>query len=248
MSSSVAVFLAYMISGLPEPLPAEEQEVPATLPVEPTTTAQEAAAPQASQPSPDPFQQLVAEVEKFYSDKQDFSAVFEQTMIRSHLPDRPLQKRGKLYFKKPGMMRWDYLEPEKIYYVSDGKVLWNYVPESKLAYKMKVEDSELSYALKFLWGEVRLSEEFIVSDGAKEGEARVIVVKPRTSEQEFKELRLLVAVDQPVITGTIIIDPAGNESRVRFVKSSFQELPVEGFSFKPPADAQIEDLSNQQGN
>jgi len=191
---------------------------------------------------------LVAEVEKFYADKQDFSARFEQTLVRTHLPDRPVKKKGKLYFKKPGMMRWDYSQPEQVHYVTDGKVLWNYIPESKLAYKMEVRDWELFYALKFLYGEGALRKDFDVSHGGIEDGKRVIVVKPKTSEQNFRELRLLVAPDSPTISGTVLVDPAGNKSTITFVAVSYLSLPEEGFKFTPPEDIQVEDLSSPPPN
>ena len=193
----------------------------------------------------DDFAQLVGEVEVFYAKKADFSAKFTQTVTRAHLPDRPIQKAGTVYFKKPGKMRWDYSEPDKVYYVSDGEHLWNYIPESKLVYKMKVGDSDLFYALRFLYGEGSLSKDFAVSDGGKEGDLRVIVVKPRESAHNFQQLRLFVALDEAGvrIMETELTDPADNVSRLKFEKTSYQDLPDKGFVFEPPADVQIEDLS-----
>jgi len=189
---------------------------------------------------------LVRAVEGHYAKSTDFSASFEQTVTRSHLPDRPVKKTGNVYFKKPGMMRWDYQKPDRVFYVSDGKILWNYIPESKLAYKLKVEDSDLFYALKFLFGEGSLERDFELSSGGKEGDKRIIVVKPRLSEQNFQELKLFVAPDKPEILETEILDPAGNKSRLVFLKVSDQSLPEKGFKFTPPGDVQIEDLSAPQ--
>ncbi len=195
---------------------------------------------------PTPLDALVAAVEKFYAEQANFSATFTQSVTRQHLPDRPVKKSGRVYFKKPGMMRWDYEQPDKVYYVSDGKVLWNYVPESKLAYRLKVEDSELFYALRFLWGEGSLAKDFDLADGGKEGERRIIVVKPRTAEHNFQQLKLVVAADGPRIEETELTDPAGNVSRLIFEKVSFQDLPDKGFLFTPPADVQIEDLAAEK--
>lgn len=189
---------------------------------------------------------LVRAVESHYATQKDFSASFEQTVIRSHLPDRPVKKSGNVYFKKPGMMRWDYRKPDRVFYVSDGIVLWNYIPESKLAYKLKVQDSDLFYALKFLFGEGSLERDYDLSDGGREDTKRIIVVKPKLSEQNFQQLRLFVAPDSPKILETEIVDPAGNTSRLVFLKVSDQSLPDKGFTFTPPDDVQIEDLSVPQ--
>lgn len=193
----------------------------------------------------DGFDQLVKDVETFYAQQQDFSARFTQTVTRAHLPDRPITKTGTVYFKKPGKMRWDYVQPDKVYYVSDGTHLWNYIPESKLVYKMKVGDSELFYALRFLYGEGSLSKDFALSDGGKEGDLRIILLKPRESEHNFQELKLFVVIDEQGsrIAQTELLDPADNVSRLVFEKTSYQALPDKGFVFEAPADVQIEDLS-----
>ena len=189
------------------------------------------------------FDKLVDSVETFYREKQDFSALFEQTVTRAHLPDRPVVKKGKVYFKKPGMMRWDYEEPEKVFYVSDGEHLFNYIPESKLVYKLEVKDSELFYALRFLYGEGSLRDEFDLAAGKADGDLRVIIVKPKSSQHNFQELKLLVAAEEPRIAGTEILDPAGNVSRLTFLKTSYDPLPDNGFKFKVPPGVQVEDLS-----
>jgi outer membrane lipoprotein carrier protein len=190
-----------------------------------------------------PLDKLVADVEAYYAATVDFSATFEQSVTRQHLPDRPLKKTGRVYFKKPGKMRWDYEEPDKVYYISDGTTLWNYVPESKLAYRLKVKDSELFYALKFLWGEGNLARDFNISSGGTERDLRILVIKPKSTEHNFKQLRFFVAKDAPAILETEITDPAGNVSRLVFKQVSAQELPDKGFTFEPPADVQVEDLS-----
>ncbi len=187
--------------------------------------------------------EVVAAVEKYYAAQENFSATFDQEVARQHLPDRPIKKSGRVYFKKPGKMRWDYEEPDKVYYISNGKVLWNYVPESKLAYRLDVKDSELFYALKFLWGEGSLARDFDVSDGGKEGARQILVIKPKSAEHNFQQLRFFVAAKGANIEETELTDPAGNVSRLIFKEVSHKELPEKGFQFEPPADVQVEDLS-----
>ena len=189
------------------------------------------------------FDKLVDSVEAFYRDNQNFSALFEQTVTRAHLPDRPVVKKGKVYFKKPGMMRWDYEEPDKVFYVSDGEHLFNYIPESKLVYKLEVKDSEMFYALRFLYGEGSLRDEFDLTAGKPEGELRVIIVKPKSSQHNFQQLKLLVHAQESNIAGTEILDPAGNISRITFLKTSYEEHPEKGIKLTPPPGVQVEDLS-----
>ncbi len=182
---------------------------------------------------------LVKKVEKYYAEVSDFSARFRQKLQRIHLPHRPLEKTGKVYFKRPGKMRWDYEKPEKIHYVSDGSFLWNYIPESQLVYRLPVADSELFYALQFLWGQGRLDQEFVPSQGKKEGEYQTLILAPRGGHQHFQELRLLVDPDSGRIHATIMVDPAGNISRLDFLRVSYKTLPDGGFEFTPPSGVEI---------
>ncbi len=193
----------------------------------------------------DEFDVLVTKVNQFYKDRSDFSARFTQKVVRAHLPNRPVKKEGKVFFQKPGRMRWDYTKPDAVYYISDGSILWNYVPEAKIAYKMNVKDSDLFFALRFLYGEGDLAKDFLLEDGGSQGPNRVIVLKPRDGQQNFKELKLIVAPADGQITETVLTDPAGNVSHISFLKVSFKPLPLKGFSFQPPDDVQVEDLTQK---
>lgn len=187
--------------------------------------------------------ELAAGIQAFYKEKQDFAAEFTQEIERPNLPGRPLKKRGRVFFKKGGLMRWDYVEPDKVYYISDGEVLWNYIPESALVYKLLVKDSELFYALRFLYGEGDLAEDFHVSVGTQAGGLAMLVLKPRSGEQTFKEVHLLVDPETFEVKETAVIDPADNESRIRFTKLSYAPLNKKDFHFSPPKGVRVEDLS-----
>ena len=58
----------------------------------------------------------------------DFSADFfqESTLKALDITDTA---SGKVWFKHPGMMRWEYKTPENYAIISDGKNLWIYRPE-----------------------------------------------------------------------------------------------------------------------
>jgi outer membrane lipoprotein carrier protein len=187
--------------------------------------------------------ETAAGIQAFYGSRSDFAAEFSQEVARPHLPDRPLKKRGRLFFKKPGLMRWDYLEPDNVFYISDGKILWNYIPESALAYKLVVEDSELFFALRFLYGEGDLAKDFNLSQGEQEQGLDKLILKPKAGEQNFKEVQLLFDPVTFEIKQTIVIDPADNKSRVVFEKVSYGNIDPAGFNFTPPKGVRVEDLS-----
>jgi outer membrane lipoprotein carrier protein len=65
---------------------------------------------------------------------------------------------GKVYFSRPGRMRWDYEAPEAKLFVSDGKTLWFYVPADRTATREPVKRSEdWRTPLALLTGKANLS-------------------------------------------------------------------------------------------
>jgi len=185
---------------------------------------------------------VVEGVQARYAKVTDFKARFTQVVTRKHLP-RPRVNKGKVFFKRPGMMRWDYTSPEKVYYISDGEVLWSYQPEDKLAYKMRVKESELYQALKFLFGQGELRKDFNVSLGEQREGKIQLVLHPKVAQSNYKKIHLFVDQKTFDIKTTELVDPLDNVSRVTFDKVTYEELNPKAFSFKPPAGVRVEDLA-----
>ena len=61
-------------------------------------------------------------IQKFYAEAQDLTAQFEQVYTYT-VYGRKQKSNGVVYFKKPGMMRWDYRRPTPKVFVADGKRL-----------------------------------------------------------------------------------------------------------------------------
>jgi outer membrane lipoprotein carrier protein len=183
-------------------------------------------------------------VHAFYAKVTDFKARFRQTVTRKHLP-RPLKKSGMVYFKKPGMMRWDYTQPDKVYYVSDGEILWSYEPADGVVYKLDVRESELYSALKFLVGQGDLRAEFQVSLEPPRDGLVVLALTPKVGQSNYKTLRLMVAPKTFEIRATELVDPLDNVSHIVFEGPSYEELKTEGFKFKVPKGVRVEDLEGR---
>jgi outer membrane lipoprotein carrier protein len=71
---------------------------------------------------------VVRKLQARYDATKDFTADFTQTVEAATL-GKPLQSAGQVFFKRPGRMRWEFLEPEKQTIIADGKLLWVYQPE-----------------------------------------------------------------------------------------------------------------------
>src|SRR5437879_7577745 len=118
----------------------------------------------------DPFRDLVRKVEARYQTTTDLTAEFSQsTDIKGFA--KPLQSSGRVYIKRPGKLRWDYLAPtlEQIF-VDNDKVQF-YIPEHKQVMIGQLSKMANSQApLQLLQGVGRLDSHYLVTveqDGAK---------------------------------------------------------------------------------
>jgi len=118
----------------------------------------------------DPVKDLVKKVDARYQKTTDLTAEFAQTTsIRGFAS--AIKSAGRVYLKRPGKLRWDYLEPtlEQIF-VENDKVQF-YIPEHKQVLNGQLSKMANSQApLQLLQGIGRLDEHYLVSltpDGAR---------------------------------------------------------------------------------
>ena len=86
---------------------------------------------------------VLAEIQKRYEKTSDFEAQFVQEYV-GKVMQRVQKGEGKVYFKKKGMMFWDYRTPNQKL-ISNGQTLWYYQPEENQVF---VSDSRRSFRRK----------------------------------------------------------------------------------------------------
>jgi len=186
---------------------------------------------------------VLARLNAFYAGTTDFSASFKQ-VVTTKSPKRTFRRGGKVYFKRPGMMRWDYTEPDIVNYVSAGGLLWAYDSEDGSAIKMNVADSDLYSALGFLSGTTKLSDSFVpeVTAAAVAGHSTVKLV-PVKSAGSYRHVVLTVRNETGEVVETEVVDPVGNVSRIRFESVNYVAIPESAFKFVVPAGVKVQDLT-----
>lgn len=84
----------------------------------------------------------------------------EATFLERYMENGQLTRTeaGKVYFRRPGKMRWDYEAPEKNIFVVDGKNAWFYVPADRTVTRVPTNKStDWRTPLALLVGEMKLS-------------------------------------------------------------------------------------------
>ncbi len=189
--------------------------------------------------------ELIDKVQKFYAQAQDFQADFKQSYTYK-IYGRKKLSTGKVFFKKPARMRWDYEVPTPRVFIADGKTLWVYEPEEAQVFKRDLSSAQLPVALRFMQGEAKLDDEFDVETLKDLGQGVAeLSLKPKRAQSDFKALRLKVKSENGEVLASTLVDATGNLNEIKFVAVKVnQGLPNSGFSFTPPEGVRVIDEHN----
>tara|TARA_B100001093_G_C26788933_1_gene998074 strand:+ start:242 stop:973 length:732 start_codon:yes stop_codon:yes gene_type:complete len=186
---------------------------------------------------------VVDGIQSFYRDARDLKAEFEQTYVYTQM-GRKQSKSGKVFFKKPSRMRWDYKKPVPQVFVSDGSVLWVYQPTDAQVFKQDLNHSQLPVALTFMSGRGELRTEFNARliEQPKQAESYTVQLVPKKSEVNYKSVMLTVRKSDFSVVESVVIDPVGNENRLVFKKViQNTNIPDRAFEFIVPKGVRVID-------
>jgi outer membrane lipoprotein carrier protein len=166
-------------------------------------------------------QGVLNEIQDRYEKTNDFEANFIQEYI-GKVMRQPNKGEGKVYFKKKGMMRWDYNVPNQKL-ISDGHTLWYYQPEEK-----QVLISDVSRVLKektplaFLAGEGNLGRDFkllnLNESVSQKEDNYVVELAPKEPLATLSKLILTVDKKSYTVLQADVFDGLGNVTRTRFIE------------------------------
>ncbi len=192
--------------------------------------------------------EVVRGIEARYNRARTLSAVFLETYREGSNAMRV--ESGTAYFRRPGLMRWDYDAPERKLFLVDGKHVWFYIPADRTASRSalkKSEDWRTPFAL--LLGKVRLdrlcSRLALLDNSGRDRPSQpgnfLLACWPRAKQTGFSEV-LFEADPEYRLARIVIRQPAQVEVQIRFAK--WQEnapLPRDLFRFEPPLGVAIVD-------
>ncbi len=185
---------------------------------------------------------IAARIQARYDETTDLSAEFSQEMT-IQAGGHVLRSKGRMYFEKPGLMRWEYESPEPQTIVADGKHLWIHQPEDEQVLRAPLEQAFQSQTpVSFLFGVARIGRDFdheLLDDG-DDGEVR-LELHPKAEEGGALGL-LILAVDEDTydLRAATVRDPLGNVTEVRLIDAKRNEGVDEAlFRFERPPGTDI---------
>lgn len=216
---------------------------PAAAPAAPPAPAA-ASAPAPAPPIAPDVKSLVDRMQAFYEKVQDFTATFKQDYTYK-IARRTQTSTGKVTFKKPGMMRWEYEKPAAKTFVLAGDRAYTHDPQAMLLTKTAFDQSQLSASVTFLFGTGKLEKEFSIAkvDCAK-CSGVLLELMPLKPDPRFKKVRLEVDPKTAQVLRSIVFDPDGSENAITFsdLKTNVG-VSKDVFVLNAPAGTQVQDLT-----
>jgi outer membrane lipoprotein carrier protein len=196
------------------------------------------------------MEDLVGKVDSRYAQIQDLQADFTQETILEGFTTG-FTSSGQLYLKKPGLLRWDYLQPSEEQIYVDGDQVMMYVPEHQQVVKGALTQMAASKGpLALLQGAGKLSQQFTIlesTDGSKKGgELPSLTLVPKPADNEaptIKKIVLKLFPDSYLIQVITLYEVSGNISRVVFEHPQVNKgLSSRLLKFEVPPDVVVVEL------
>jgi outer membrane lipoprotein carrier protein len=193
---------------------------------------------------------VVKRVDDRYAKTQDLQGEFTQETIIEGF-ESGFKSTGKFYLKKPGLLRWDYLEPSKEHIYVDGDAVMMYVPEHQQVVKGTLTQIAASKGpLALLLGVGKLSQQFTVvepsepsKDSRKLSDLTLIPKPVGDSAPTIKTIELQLFPESYLIQTITIFETSGNISRVHFDHVQVnQGLSTDLLKFTVPPDVVVVDF------
>lgn len=180
----------------------------------------------------------LAKLQRHYQETGSFVATFRQTVTRVGAP--PKERTGKVYFKKPGRVRFDFNEPQPETIVSDGRLLYDYDPGLNQVMETPLKSAiKTQAAAAFLLGVGSVQRDFKAEQIATPANDDLthLLMTPRTGGQD-----VAIAIDPHTmnIIRLKLADALGNITEFQF-DGIDTNVAIESsrFDFRAPDGADI---------
>lgn len=150
---------------------------------------------------------------------------------------------GKVWFKKPGMVRWEYEAPEPMAYISDGEILWIHSPEGNQVWR---GDADAFFGesggARFLSDVTTITERFSMTlEGKEEGAVKAVLL-PLKENDDLKEVTLFIDPATFDIVKVRSVRVTGEETTLSFSAIRAEVPKADFFEFTPPEGAVVTPL------
>lgn len=188
--------------------------------------------------------EIAQRIQETYEKTTSFKAEFLQTSSVSDMERRQRRGSGTMVIQKPGLLRWDYVSPDKQVLVSDGKNFSLYfAAENQMIVTPAKEYLQEDVTYNFFSGKGNLLQDFEVSaipgDPQKPGILSIMLV-PKKTHAQVATLNVWVDEGTFLVNRLEILDHLGSVTNLMLFNTGVNKpVPAEYFHFTPPAGTEI---------
>ena len=153
---------------------------------------------------------------------------------------RKKHMEGVMYLKRPQMMRWDYLLPQKYHVISDGKKIWFYDEEQNQVMVGKLGKFFDKQLLCSLFLDIKNVTKFFQIRLVEEKDAFSLELTPTQAHIGAKQILMKVRKNDYQITEIKFTDFYGNQNIIRLSRFVYNKALKDSlFRFSPPKGIEV---------
>ncbi len=187
---------------------------------------------------------VVQKLQNSYEKTKDLKADFIQEANIKSIKKTETEE-GKVFFKNPGNMLWEYTKPKGKKLVINSQMAWLYLADEKVAYKQKSESIfQSKFLINFFAGTGKLQNDFIIKYAEpkaydKDGNY-LLVLTPREKTAACNSVKMTIDKRKFYILQINFDDVLGNSTMLKFTNISINTgISQKIFQFRPPSGVQI---------
>ena len=187
---------------------------------------------------------IAQNIQSSYEKTKDLKADFIQEATIKSIK-KTEREEGKVFFKNPKNMLWDYTKPKGKKLVINSQKSWLYLAGEKVVYTQKSENIFQSKTLiSFFSGSGKLKDDFVIKYAEpkaldKNGNYLLVLI-PREKTAACNLVKLSVDKNNFNILQVSFDDVMGNSTTLKFSNISINTgLTQKMFHFKPPAGVEV---------
>ncbi len=169
---------------------------------------------------------VLLKIQSTYDKTSQFEATFKQRYHHKILKKID-ESEGKIYYQKPGMLRWDYQKPHQKSFIVANNSLWVHQPEDNLVYVNRCfKQDGLTASIAFLWGQGKIIELFETTwfEGQLgDKQDHHIALTPKQKNGVYRQLILVIDNKTYRVKQSIVIDFGGNMNQFIFTDPKFNQ-------------------------
>jgi outer membrane lipoprotein carrier protein len=176
-------------------------------------------------------------VESFLQGLDGLQAQFKQVLTDRN--GQPIDEAsGTLAISRPDRFRWDYREPYQQVIVADGTRIWIYDSDLEQVTVRKLDETLSATPAMLLSGRSSLSDNFNVTQVAREGPVEWVRMEPKRDDTDFKWVRL--GFEGALLKYMQLADKLGQTTSLEFSKLERNPpLDPSRFTFTVPPGADV---------